>query len=131
MARKTSFTHVEGYSALSQSLLADHMVAISVEAKAGKWDADTKMSVQKTDVNGTPQWIVQTLFYPIAGDISHTPEVVPVTIAAAHMPEIVPGEEVEFVGLGAWTYLMRNRDNTITGVGRSFVAQGLRQPGVE
>lgn len=129
MSRGKHYTDVEGYSSLSQNLLAREMVVLSVEPKPGDWNADTKTNDQKRSGTGIPQWILQVLFYPIEGDTEHKPEVVPVTVTAKNQPVIQAGQSIEFVGFGSWTYLKRAKDNRIIGVGRSFMADSYRQGG--
>lgn len=125
--KKKSFLTVEGRAPVSQDALAESMIALEVEEKPGSWDPQTRTTAQKTDANGTPQWIVQVLFNPLANDGEHGPEVVPVTITSPTMPVIQAGRPVEFIGLATWTYLRRTRDGHTTGVARSFFADGLRQ----
>ena len=130
MPRRKSYTSIEGFQSLDQHLIAEQMIPLRVEAKAGDWDSETKTNVQKTNANGVPQWVIQTLFQPIDGDAEHEPEVVPVTVTAKTQPIIRKGVPAEFVGFGAWTYISRDKNaKQITGVGRSFMADGLRQNG--
>ena len=131
MARKTSFGDVEGFQSLSQQLIAKRMVALSVDPKPGQWDPEARKSTQKTNADGVPQWLVQTLFYPNEDDAMHKPEVVPVTVTAIKEPVIRPGAAVQFEDFGAWYYVARDHNHQIIKVGRSLTASGLRQNGGE
>lgn len=129
MPRKKSFNDVEGYSSISQELLARNMVALGCEPKLGAWNADTKTSEQKKTGDGIPQWVLQILFYPLEGDLDHEPEVIGVTVTAQNKPVVQIGKPIYFVGFGAWTYLKRSKDGRVIGAGRSFMADGYRQGG--
>lgn len=132
MARKASFTDVEGFQAIDQQLIAQQMVPISVEPKPGEWDPGTKSNLQKMNAAGVPQWLIQTLFYPVDGDSAHRPEVVGISVTAKTKPVIQAGVPANFTGFGAWTYVSREKGSRrILGVGRSFMATGLRQNGSE
>ena len=130
MARKKSYVDIEGSQSLDQHLIAKQLIPLRVDEKPGDWNAETKRVDQKTSADGTPQWLIQTLFQPIDGDTEHTPEVVPVTVTARTKPVIRAGVAAEFVGFRAWVYVSRNKNTKqITAVGRSFMADGLKQNG--
>lgn len=132
MPRKKSYTSIEGFQSLDQHLIAKQLIPLTVDPKPGDWDAEAKTNIQKTTANGVPQWLIQTLFQPIDGDTEHAPEVVSVTVTAKTKPVIRAGVPAEFVGFGAWVYVTRNRNTRqITAVGRSFMADGIRQNGGE
>ena len=130
MPRKKSYTDVEELQSLDQHFIAKQLIPLSVEAKPGEWDAETKTVTQKVNADGVPQWLIQTLFQPIDGDTMHAPEVVPVTVTAKTKPVIRAGVPAEFIGFGAWVYVARSRTTRqITAVGRSFMAAGFTQDG--
>ena len=132
MARKNSFTNVEGFQELDPNRVARKMIALSVEPKQGEWNPETHDNMQKTNAEGIPQWLVQVLFYPNENDSVHKPEVVPVTVTSVKEPAIRPGAAVQFEGFGAWCYITRDSNtHQITRVGRSFTATGFRQNGGE
>ena len=120
---------------ISEPRPASHRSAddsLRVEEKQGDWDAETKTNAQKTNADGVPQWLIQTLFQPIDGDTEHAPEVVPVTVTAKVKPVIRVGVPVEFVGFGAWVYVSHDKTTKqVTSVGRSFMAAGFKQNGGE
>lgn len=91
MPRRKSYTTAEGFQSLDQHLIAQQMIPLRVEEKQGDWDAETKTNAQKTNADGVPQWLIQTLFQPIDGDTEHAPEVVPVTVTAKVKPVIRVG----------------------------------------
>ena len=127
MPRRKSYTTVEGFQSLDQHLIAQQMIPLRVDAKQGDWDAETK-----TNADGVPQWLIQTLFQPIDGDAEHVPEVVPVTVTAKVKPVIRVGAPVEFVGFGAWVYVSHDKTTKqVTSVRRSFMAAGFKQNGGE
>lgn len=109
MPRRKSYTTAEGFQSLDQHLIAQQMIPLRVEEKQGDWNAETKTNAQKTNADGVPQWLIQTLFQPIDGDTEHAPEVVPVTVTAKVKPVIRVGVPVEFVGFGAWVYVSPTR----------------------
>lgn len=130
MARKHSFTNVEGFQSIDPHSLAKQMTAVGVAPKLADWNDELKSYQQKVNVDGVPQWVIQTLLYPLDGDTVHEPEVVPVTVASKAKPSVQPGMPVEFSGFGAWNYVLRDRETRrIIGVGRSFMAEGFRQVG--
>lgn len=132
MPRKKSYASIEGFQSLDQHLIAKQLIPLTVDPKPGDWDAEAKTNMQKTNSAGVPQWLIQTLFQPIDGDTEHAPEVVPITVTAKTKPVIRTGVPAEFVGFGAWVYVTRNRTTKqITAVGRSFMADGIRQNGGE
>lgn len=132
MPRRKSYTTAEGFQSLDQRLIAQQMIPLRVEEKQGDWDAETKTNAQKTNADGVPQWLIQTLFQPIDGDTEHAPEVVPVTVTAKVKPVIRVGVPVEFVGFGAWVYVSHDKTTKqVTSVGRSFMAAGFKQNGGE
>lgn len=132
MPRKKSYTDIEGFQSLDQHLIAQQMIPLRVDEKEGKWNAETKHADQKTNAQGVPQWVIQTLFQPFDGDTEHTPEVVSVTVASKTKPLIRSGIPAEFVGFGAWVYASRDKTTKeITSVGRSFMAAGFKQNGGE
>lgn len=132
MPRRKSYTTVEGFQSLDQHLIAQQMIPLRVDAKQGDWDAETKTNAQKTNADGVPQWLIQTLFQPIDGDAEHVPEVVPVTVTAKVKPVIRVGAPVEFVGFGAWVYVSHDKaTKQVTSVRRSFMAAGFKQNGGE
>lgn len=91
MPRRKSYTTAEGFQSLDQHLIAQQMIPLRVEEKQGDWNAETKTNAQKTNADGVPQWLIQTLFQPIDGDTEHAPEVVPVTVTAKVKPVIRVG----------------------------------------
>lgn len=95
MPRRKSYTTAEGFQSLDQHLIAQQMIPLRVEEKQGDWNAETKTNAQKTNADGVPQWLIQTLFQPIDGDTEHAPEVVPVTVTAKVKPVIRVGVPVE------------------------------------
>ena len=130
MARKKSYVDIEGFQSLDQHLIAKQLIPLRVDEKPGEWNPETKSLDQKVNSEGTPQWLIQTLFQPIDGDMEHAPEVVPVTVTAKTKPVIRIGVAAEFIGFRAWVYVSRNTSTRqITAVGRSFMADGLRQNG--
>lgn len=131
MAGKKSFMDADGPASVSQDLIAASMIALDVEEKPGEWDPQTRTTAQKTDSSGTPQWILHTLVTPIEGDKDHRPEVVPITLTAANAPAIQSGRPVRFVNLHTWTYVRKDREGHVTGIGRSFSADGFRQQQAE
>ena len=119
MPRRKSYTTAEGFQSLDQHLIAQQMIPLRVEEKQGDWDAETKTNAQKTNADGVPQWLIQTLFQPIDGDTEHAPEVVPVTVTAKVKPVIRVGVPVEFVGFGAWVYVSHDKTTKqVTSVGQ-------------
>ena len=132
MPRRKSYTTVEGFQSLDQHLIAQQMIPLRVDAKQGDWDAETKTNAQKTNADGVPQWLIQTLFQPIDGDAEHVPEGVPVTVTAKVKPVIRVGAPVEFVGFGEWVYVSHDKTTKqVTSVRRSFMAAGFKQNGGE
>lgn len=128
MPRKKSYTDIEGFQSLDQHLIAQQMIPLRVDEKEGKWNAETKRADQKTNAQGVPQWVIQTLFQPFDGDTEHVPEVVSVTVASKTKPLIRAGVAAEFVRFGVWTYISRDKDTKrIMSVGRSFMADGFKQ----
>lgn len=128
MVYKKSYVDIEGFQSLDQHLVAKQMILLRVDEKPGEWNPETKSVDQKTNADGIPQWLIQTLFQPIDGDTEHAPEVVPVTVTSKTKPVIRAGVAAEFVGFRAWVYVSRNKSTKqITAVGRSFMADGFKQ----
>ena len=133
MPRRKSYTTAEGFQSLDQHLIAQQMIPPEgLRRKQGRLGCRAKTNAQKTNADGVPQWLIQTLFQPIDGDTEHAPEVVPVTVTAKVKPVIRVGVPVEFVGFGAWVYVSHDKTTKqVTSVGRSFMAAGFKQNGGE